>query len=1018
MLLPSAAAAQSHDPGKPLFDSRTREPGRAEAPEDPGAIRARDRLSAQLGRQGVLDVDARTGTPRMVAKLDGFLTGLSGDDPPRIALDYVRAQRGVFSLSDADLDGLRLVRRYRDDAGTTHLEWAQTWRGLAAFDNGLQAAVAADGRLINVSGSPLPGLEARSNEPGLSAGQALAKLLGGLAPRQVSQSGPDRYTRFTGGHDARLVLFGDRAGDVHLAWRVTANVASAELYDALVDAESGDLLFRNNKVDAAAGTVHAFSYHPGLGTQDPRPLEVVDDSRLFGPNAHVYADLNDSDTVNSGEEIPASSNSPPTWNFPSDSQQRSGSHLYYFVNEFHDWLKDPPFSFTAASGGFENDDRLIAETRDGAAIVDGPRNNAFMSTPKNGQSPRMSMFLWTYTTPPRDSSEDAGVVFHEYTHGLSNRLITDPAGEGALNSPQAEAMGEGWSDWYALDYLADPVNGSLDPDTTAVGELRVAEYLRPPNGIRAEPTDCPVGSAAAACAPLGAGGYTFGDFGRVASFTNEHTNGEIWAQTLWDLRTAITAPTARRVVTDGMRLAPDNPSMLEMRNAILQADQAAFGGANRAAIWQAFAIRGMGYFAVSYRGFDALPRENFDVPGPGATVTGRVTDALTGAPVPNALVTLASTASGFPGDVTAVSDVNGNYRIDGAVPGTYPRPLVDAAGYSPGFAPDVAVPSGGRTLDVQLVRNWASSAGGATATANGPNFKDFGCGPGGAIDSRYTTGWGSTSHNSPRFEQGTKSLTIALPEAIDVSAFNVDPGEVCGDESSAATGKFRIETSRDGVTFTEASAGAFTSANNHRPNVIDAPAGTKEVRFVKYTMLEPQSQGADHDGVDFMDTSEFEVYGVPQRVVQVPGTTTTAPLPPPDVPPVVQGTGIAAIDRAPPAARLGVTAGQSLRTVLAKGLKITVACNEPCSARLTARLDAKTAKRVGLLSRRSRAKATNVGAGTLRMGQVPRTATLRLTRKARTRLKRLREVKLAVAAVVTDRSGNSGNASRRVVIRR
>jgi hypothetical protein len=182
------AAAQTADDGKPLFDSRASQPVRPQAPEDPAAIRARDRLSARLGRQGVVQIDGRTGTPRFVGRLDGFLTATSGEDPDRIALDYVRTQRGVFGLSDADLDSLRLVRRYSDRAGTTYLTWAQTWRGLAAFDNGLKAAVAADGRLIAVSGSPLPDLSARTGAPAIGASAALATALGdagrrGLAPR-------------------------------------------------------------------------------------------------------------------------------------------------------------------------------------------------------------------------------------------------------------------------------------------------------------------------------------------------------------------------------------------------------------------------------------------------------------------------------------------------------------------------------------------------------------------------------------------------------------------------------------------------------------------------------------------------------------------------------------------------------------------------------------------------------------------------------------------------------------------
>ena len=103
-----------------------------------------------------------------------------------------------------------------------------------------------------------------------------------------------------------------------------------------------------------------------------------------------------------------------------------------------------------------------------------------------------------------------------------------------------------------------------------------------------------------------------------------HADGEIWAETLWDLRTRLIADlgavdgvqAAERLVTGGMRLSPPEPSFLDMRNAILLADEAA-GGTLRSAIWAVFAQRGMGYFASTTGADDAEPREDF-APPPGS----------------------------------------------------------------------------------------------------------------------------------------------------------------------------------------------------------------------------------------------------------------------------------------------------------------------------------------------------------------------------------------------------------------
>jgi len=49
-----------------------------------------------------------------------------------------------------------------------------------------------------------------------------------------------------------------------------------------------------------------------------------------------------------------------------------------------------------------------------------------------------------------------------------------------------------------------------------------------------------------------------------------------------------------QIVTDGMKLSPANPTFLQARDAIIQADFVANAGANRNEIWAGFAKRGMG----------------------------------------------------------------------------------------------------------------------------------------------------------------------------------------------------------------------------------------------------------------------------------------------------------------------------------------------------------------------------------------------------------------------------------------
>lgn len=689
----------------------------------------------------IVDIDRTTGTPRVVARRGGFLTGRSSSDPHAIALGYVRARRDLFRLGERDLDALTLEREYRSGSGTTHLVWAQRHRGVPALDNDLRANVSRDGRLINVLGSPHPDLaRVGSIRPGLSAAQALRAAMrsAGVRGRGVTQVGPEiapeRNARFLGGHEATLVLLAEGERRVRLAWRVLLFADSRHVWDAVHDAGSGELLRRRNLVLSAADA-KAFDYYPGAasgGTQgtkvfseegdpgdpdDPWLTEQAITERLRGNNAWVYSDENDDIYADgeifndppdqftfpdAGDEIPPSGSAPLAWSWeqnpftpanidPSrscpaagctwdaydrpgsafswrtdDRREQAGTQAFYFVNRFHDHLRDAPgIDFDEASGNFEQvnsggapggGDRVEVQIDDGADTSDPPpddpsvpegfpdddhANNANMLTLPDGGTPRMQLYLWSsfYAGGPGvhdvNSADDATVVYHEYAHGLSNRLVTDGDGFGALWRTQAAAMGEGISDWYALDFLEAE---GFQPDTTMPGELKVATYLFPP-GIRTQGLDCPIGSDSPDCPGrpdlgAGAGGYTYGDFEVLAgcdpASPRIHRAGEIWSETLWDLRRALIEehePTlgkpeairrARLLVTQGMRNSPQNPSFLDMRNAILAADQADNGGEDQDLIWGVFTSRGMGPDASTTGSDDTNPVE--DPGGPRASV--------------------------------------------------------------------------------------------------------------------------------------------------------------------------------------------------------------------------------------------------------------------------------------------------------------------------------------------------------------------------------------------------------------
>lgn len=292
--------------------------------------------------------------------------------------------------------------------------------------------------------------------------------------------------------------------------------------------------------------------------------------------------------------------------FPMIELDAATTNLFYHLNFMHDYLYQLGFDEAAGNfqvnnfgrGGLGNDPVRALPQHTGF-------NNAFFATQEEGQPSFTAYFLWT--NPPLrqvDSDFDADVIYHEYVHGLTTRLVGNPFDVSALSGFQSGAMGEGWSDVYAASITNDPV---------------VAEYVsgNPETGIR---------EVNYALSPL-----QYGDFGNrrgpLSSFEisgglaldrtfipEVHFDGEIWATVLWDLRTALGKQTFEQLITDALKFTPSNPSMLDARDAILIADVAATGGANQAAIWTVFAARGMGLSAQSDNGDDTIVFQAFDTP--------------------------------------------------------------------------------------------------------------------------------------------------------------------------------------------------------------------------------------------------------------------------------------------------------------------------------------------------------------------------------------------------------------------
>ncbi|HEY1016515.1 MAG TPA: M36 family metallopeptidase, partial [Herpetosiphonaceae bacterium] len=214
----------------------------------------------------------------------------------------------------------------------------------------------------------------------------------------------------------------------------------------------------------------------------------------------------------------------------------------------------------------------------------------------------------------RDGSLDNAVIAHEYGHGLSNRLTGGPSNVSCLTAE--EQAGEGWSDALALMLTAKATD-------TATTKQTIGTWLtgQPANGggFRQFPytTD------------MAENPHTY-DALKQTTLAVPHGVGSVWTAMVWEMYWNLVAEygfdpdlyagdggnnLALRLMIDGMKLQPCNPTFVEARDAILAADLAANDGVNRCAIWRGFAKRGLGFSAtagLATSRFDGA--EAFDLP--------------------------------------------------------------------------------------------------------------------------------------------------------------------------------------------------------------------------------------------------------------------------------------------------------------------------------------------------------------------------------------------------------------------
>ncbi|CDO72836.1 hypothetical protein BN946_scf185002.g21 [Trametes cinnabarina] len=538
-------------------------------------------------------------------------------------IDHPLSKRSDVSIEDAavafvqsrvgiDADAVH-VRSSFEGETAGHVYLKQKLNGIPFANAVANVAVNKDNKVVAFGNSfvKVPSKKAAPATPSIKVEDAVAAAEKHLKGTFESEEFPEPTIEY----------FAKDDGSAALTYVVQVrNDTAGTWYEAFVDAHSGDLVSVTDFVSKASYLVlPIFKEILTQGFQtlvDPQDTTSSPDgwhsdgttttTTTAGNNAIAYKGSQSSTTSQSSSGL--------VFNYPNNPNQQPTTtanvnaarvNAFYIVNTIHDITYH--YGFTESAFNFQNNnfgkggkgnDRVLVSVQDSSGT-----DNADFTTPPDGQSGQMRMFLWDLTNPERDGALENDIISHENTHGLTNRLTGGGTGR-CLQTTEAGGLGEGWSDAFA-DWV--------EKTDATVPDYVLGQYVTDdPAGIRTHPY-----STSATVNPL--------RYSSVKQLNEVHNIGEVWANILHNVYAALVqahgfSTTARTDATgsegnvvffhlfvDALPLQPCNPTFTSARDAWIQADQNRYNGANKCILWNAFASRGLGVNAANHNDDSTVP---------------------------------------------------------------------------------------------------------------------------------------------------------------------------------------------------------------------------------------------------------------------------------------------------------------------------------------------------------------------------------------------------------------------------
>jgi extracellular elastinolytic metalloproteinase len=332
------------------------------------------------------------------------------------------------------------------------------------------------------------------------------------------------------------------------------------------------------------------------GWHDTNGAPGAEFTTLQGNNVHVYLDV-DSNNIPDG---PGPDGGPGLlFEAPFDpASAPSAYHAALAINAFH-WynrMHDIFYrhGFTPALGNMQannygqgglGNDVLRVEIADG-----GQLNNLTPGVAADGQSPRITHYVWNSTSPHREASFDGTAMAWGFASVMHPRL--NPTCQAQSESPHV-----GYADFFATLVTTNFAN------TTPATPRGMGTYLlgQPVTGAGlrnvAYSTDLTVNPRT---------------YANLPTLVSPHGTGTVWASAMWDATWAMVQRYGasnnlltgfggeNRMLRIGIEAIAEQTcpvGFVTARNEVLARDLSLYGGDGRCTLWGAFARRGLGFSA-------------------------------------------------------------------------------------------------------------------------------------------------------------------------------------------------------------------------------------------------------------------------------------------------------------------------------------------------------------------------------------------------------------------------------------